>query len=242
MDATHDDSRWVRGTLRRRYKRFLADVVLDCGTEITAHVANPGAMTGLAEPGLVVWMAYRPGPRRKLAYSWTVVESASGALVGVDTGAPNRLVGPALARGALQEFSGYSGVSPERNYGEGSRVDFLLTDPALPDLYLEVKSVTLSRNPGLAEFPDARTVRGVRHLAELARVADSGARAAVLYVVQREDCNRFALAADIDPAYAEASEAAVAAGVKMCCRFCSIRPEGISLAGPLSFAGKAEED
>ena len=240
MDAPLDEPRLVRGTLRKRYKRFLADVSLECGEEATAHVANPGAMTGLAEPGLAIWMAHRPDPRRKLAYSWTVVEAATGALVGVDTGVPNRLVGDALARRSLPEFAAYSQQLKEQNYGEGSRVDFLLKGPALPDLYLEIKSVTLSRVPGLAEFPDARTARGARHLGELARVAASGARAAVLYVVQREDCNRFSLARDIDPTYAAASDAAVSAGVEMRCRFCRVRPDSVALGETLKFAEKVQ--
>ena len=241
VNAAPDGSAWVRGTLRNRYKRFLADVELASGAEVTAHVANPGAMTGLADPGLAVWLAHRPSPRRKLAYSWTVVEAATGALVGVDTGVPNRVVGDALRSGLLPEFAAYSSISTERNYGDRSRVDFLLAEPGLPDLYLEVKSVTLSRMPGLVEFPDTRTARGARHLAELARVAASGARAAVLYVVQREDCNRFGIAADIDPAYAAAAEAALEAGVEMRCRYCSVRPEGVSLAGPLGGVGMAKE-
>ena len=241
MDAAVAGPRRVRGTLRKRYKRFLADVALECGDEVTAHVANPGAMTGLAESGLTIWMAHRPDPRRKLAYSWTVVEAATGALVGVDTGVPNRLVSEALAGRSLPEFAAYSQVQKEQNYGEGSRVDFLLRDPALPDLYLEVKSVTLSRTPGLAEFPDTRTARGARHLGELARVVASGARAAVLYVVQREDCNRFSIARDIDPTYAAASDAALAAGVEVHCRFCRVRPDSVALAETLRFAGVAEE-
>ncbi len=240
-DTPVDAPRWVRGTLRRRYKRFLADAALECGDEVTAHVANPGAMTGLAEPGLAIWMAHRPDPRRKLAYSWVVVETVTGALAGVDTGAPNRLVGEALARRSLPEFAAYSLVLREQKYGEGSRVDFLLKDPELPDLYLEVKSVTLSRIPGLAEFPDARTARGARHLGELARVAASGARAAVLYVVQREDCNRFSVARDIDPTYAAAADAAVAAGVEMHCRFCRVRPDSVSLGETLRFVEVAEK-
>ena len=235
-------SRPVPGTLLRRYKRFLADVALGCGTEVTAHVANPGAMTGLAEPGLAVWMAHRPDPRRKLAYSWIVVETTAGALVGVDTGVPNRLVGKALSSGALPEFAGYSNVARERNYGQRSRVDFLLTESGRPDLYLEIKSVTLSRRPGLAEFPDARTTRGARHLKELALLANTGVRAAVLYVVQREDCNRFSVAEDIDPDYATAACEAVEAGVEMHCRFCHVYPEGISLAEPLGFTGDAEKE
>lgn len=210
---------------------------------VTAHVANPGAMTGLAEPGLAVWLEYRAGiARRKLAWSWTVVETAFGALVGVDTGIPNRLVGAALRSRQLPEFAEYAGVCRERSYGTGSRIDFLLKEPGLPDLYLEVKSVTLSRSPGRAEFPDARTARGARHMAALAEVASAGARAAVLYVVQREDCNRFGVAKDIDPAYAAAAQAAQEAGVEMHCRHCRIRPERISLATPLRFGEQARLD
>ena len=225
---------WRRGVLRRRYKRFLADVRLDGGEEVTAHVANPGAMTGLAEPGATVWLEHDPSPRRRLAWSWRLVETAAGARVGVDTGAANRLVGAALAAGELAEFVAWPNVARERAYGAGSRVDFFLSGPGRPDLYLEVKSVTLSRQPGLAEFPDTRTARGTRHLCELAAVATAGARAAILYVVQRADCRRFAVAADIDPDYAAAAATARAAGVATVCRGCRVAPARLALAAPLA--------
>ena len=162
-------------------------------------------------------------------------------MVGVDTGVPNRLVGAALDAGALPEFGGYSKIERERNYGERSRVDFLLTHPGRPDLYLEVKSVTLSRTPGLAEFPDARTKRGARHLGELSGKVGAGARAAVLYVVQREDCRRLVLAGDIDPGYAAAAASAAGAGVEMRCRTCRVGPDGVSLDGPGVVEAQSEQ-
>jgi len=232
--SSNDTEAGIRsGLLLRRFKRFLADVELDDGERVMAHVANPGAMTGLADAGLRVWLAHRPSPRRKLPWSWQLVEAANGALVGVDTGLPNRLVGAALERRGLDEFAAWSRVLRERPYGSGSRIDFLLSDDAQPDLYLEVKSVTLSRKPGLAEFPDARTVRGARHLNELARMTAAGARAALLYVVQREDCNRFAVARDIDPDYAAAADRATAAGVTVHCRYCRLRPGAAEIGGKL---------
>ncbi len=219
----------VGGTLLRRYKRFLADVRLEDGRVVTAHCANPGAMTGLAEEGLRVWMQHRPHPRRKLDYSWEVVETADGALVGVNTHNANRLVAEALEGGGLPEYAAYATVRAEAGYGEGSRVDFLLGSPGLPDLYLEVKSVTLSRTPGVAEFPDAVTVRGARHLRDLAQARRDGCRAVALYVVQRCDCDTLRLAADIDPGFAAASAEARAAGVEMHCRTCRVSESEIAL-------------
>lgn len=223
----------VGGTLLRRYKRFLADVRLEDGRVVTAHCANPGAMTGLAEEGLRVWLLHRPHPRRKLDYSWEVVETADGALVGVNTHNANRLVAESLGSGSLPEYAAYATVRAEAGYGEGSRVDFLLGAPGLPDLYLEVKSVTLSRTPGVAEFPDAVTARGARHLRDLAGVRRNGSRAAALYVVQRGDCGVLRLAADIDPAFAAAAAEARAAGVEMHCRACRVSGTEIALAQAL---------
>lgn len=219
----------VGGTLLRRYKRFLADVQLDDGKEVTAHCANPGAMTGLAEEGLRVWLLHSPHPRRRLDYSWQVVESTDGAMVGVNTSLPNRLVAEALNDGALEEFEAYSEIQREAAYGKRSRVDFLLGAPGLPRMYLEVKSVTLSRTAGVAEFPDTMTARGVKHLRELTQVQQDGCRAAVLYIVQRGDCDYLRLAADIDPAFAAAAAEARKAGVAMSCRACRVNELGIEL-------------
>jgi len=218
--------------LLRRYKRFLADVVLDDGTETTVHCPNPGAMTGLATPGSRIWIE-PAGPGRKLAFGWRLVELPGGHLAGIDTGIPNRIVAEALATGAIPELASYTNVRPEQRYDTASRIDFLLSAPGLPDAYVEVKNVHLCRTGSLAEFPDCVTARGTRHLEALARVAATGARAVMLYVVQRSDCDRMTLAADIDPAYAAAFKHAHAAGVQMLCHATSLSTTKISLDRPL---------
>jgi len=227
----------VRGTLVRRYKRFLADVMLEDGRAVTAHCANPGAMLGLAAPGLRVWLEPMHDPRRKLGHAWRLAEPDDGTLVGVDTGLPNRLVAEALAEGRIPALAGYATVRAEVRYGTGSRVDFVLSGPALPDAYLEVKNVHLRREDDRAEFPDSVTARGARHLAELAAMADAGRRAVVLYVVQRTDCRRFRVAGDLDPAYALAAAAARAAGVEAIAHGCLIDREGVALGEALPVEG-----
>ncbi len=222
----------VPGRLLRRYKRFLADIELASGETVTAHCANPGAMTGLNAPGTRVWLEPNDDPRRKLAYAWRLVE-LDGHWAGIDTAAPNRIVAEALAAGAIPELAAYTEARPEVRYGQRSRVDFLLTGAGLPAAYVEVKNVHLMRRPGLAEFPDSVTARGARHLDELAAMAGAGHRAVMLYVVQRTDCDRLALAADIDPAYAEAFARARAAGVEALARACAIGPAGITLDRPV---------
>lgn len=225
----------IPGTLVKRYKRFLADIVLADGSAITAHCANPGAMTGLNTPGLPVWLSKSDDPKRKLAYSLELVDLPTG-LVGINTAHPNRIVAAALKAGRIAELAAYTGVRPEVRYGEKSRIDFLLTDDGLPDCYLEIKNVHLVRTPGLAEFPDAVTARGARHLNELAAMKDKGFRAVMLYLVQRMDCSAFAFAADIDPAYTAAFDAATARGVEALCYTTDISRHAITLSAPLPFA------
>ncbi len=199
------------------------------GREVTAHVANPGSMLGMKEAGLRVWLEPNNDPKRKLRYSWKLVEKKDGTLIGVDTSLPNRIVGEALRDGFAAKL-GYSQVCPEVKYGENSRVDFLLTDKTKPDCYLEIKSVTLSRINGLGEFPDSVTKRGAKHMEELAHMVAQGRRAILLYLVQRNDINRFAIAGDIDPDYMNAAIKAKAAGVEVECYGTSITTGGISLA------------
>jgi len=228
----------VPAVLIRRYKRFLADVRLDDGREVTAHCANPGSMIGLAEPGMRVWLEPNDDPKKKLKFGWRLVE-VPGGMVGVDTSLPNRMLRASLEAGAVAGLDGYDTVRPEQKYGTGSRIDFLLQGAGRADAYVEVKSVTLSRVSGLAEFPDSVTARGAKHLAELAQVAQNGARAVMLYLVQRTDCDRVSLAGDIDPAYLAAFAKARAAGVEVLCFGCRITPEGVWLDAPLPFASPA---
>ena len=226
----------IPATLVRRYKRFLADVTLTSGETVTAHVANPGSMIGLAAPGSRVWLSKSDNPKRKLAHSWELIEVDLGAgleLVGVNTAHPNPLVGAALNAGAIPELAGYDTIRREVKYGRNSRVDFLLEGAARPPCYVEIKNVHLMRQPGLAEFPDARTERGAKHLEELGNMVEQGARAAMLFLIQIGSASRFALARDIDPKYGAAYERARARGVEAMAWRCTIDRHGIEIATPV---------
>ena len=218
-------SELVPATLIRRYKRFLADVELADGTMITAHVANPGAMTGLQAEGARVWLSKSPSLARKLPYSWELIEVDFGGgseLTGVNTTHPNPIVAEALAAGAIPELTGYASIRREVKYGrtingKGSRVDFLLEDPSRPPCYVEVKNVHLMRRAGVAEFPDSVTARGAKHLDELAEMV-----ALMLFVIQIGSARSFALARDIDPAYARAFDKARVSGVEALAWTCDL--------------------
>jgi sugar fermentation stimulation protein A len=230
----------IPATLVRRYKRFLADVVLPGGEEITVHVANPGAMTGLAAPGARVWLSRSDRPGRKLVHSWELVEVDFGGgpeLVGVNTAHPNALVAEALAAGLIPELAGYATVRREVKYGRSSRIDLLLADPARPACYVEVKNVHLMRTPGLAEFPDSVTARGAKHLDELAAVVAAGYRAVMLFLIQIGSAEKLALARDIDPRYGAAFDRARAMGVEATAYKCALSGEGVALAGPVPVLG-----
>ncbi len=219
----------VPARLIRRYKRFLADIRLADGTEVTAHCANPGSMMGLKEPGTKIWVEPNDDPKKKLKYGWRLVDHENGHFTGVDTSLPNRALRQSIVASEVPELAMYETVRPEQNYGQNSRIDFLLQEPGLPDAYVEVKSVTLSRAPELAEFPDSVTARGTKHLGELAEMARQGHRAVLFYLVQRTDCTQMTLATDIDPAYARAFDLACAAGVETLAYDTAITPEGIDM-------------
>jgi len=227
----------VPARLIRRYKRFLADCTLDDGREVTAHCANPGSMMGLADPGMRIWLEPNDDPKRKLNYGWRLVDHENGHFTGVDTALPNRAVKAALIAGQVPALAMYETVRPEVKYGDNSRIDFLLTQPGLPDAYVEVKSATLSRTPGLVEFPDSVTARGAKHLAELAQMARAGHRAVLLYLVQRTDCTAFSVASDIDPAYATTFDAARAAGLETLVIGTHISPQQVTLGTELALKG-----
>jgi sugar fermentation stimulation protein A len=230
----------IPATLVKRYKRFLADVMLSNGETITAHVANPGSMIGLAAPGARVWLSKSDSKTRKLAHSWELVEVDFGGgseLVGVNTAHPNPLVGAALATGAIPELAGYANIRREVKYGRNSRVDFLLESPSRPSCYVEIKNVHLMRQLGLAEFPDARTERGAKHLEELGDMVDAGHRAVMLYLIQIASASRFALARDIDPKYGAAFDRARSRGVEAIAWRCEIDGGGIEIAAPVPVVG-----
>lgn len=223
----------IPATLARRYKRFLADVVLETGDLTTVHVANPGAMTGLDRPLSRVWLSDSGNPLRKLRYTWELVETDLGGgpeLVGVNTGLPHQLVAEALEHQSIPELHHYSSVRREVRYGVSSRIDFLLTAPQRPPCYLEIKNVTLMRRPRLAEFPDCVTDRGAKHLRELAAIRTTGARAVLLFVIQIGSAETFAVARDIDPAYAAEFRQAREQGVEMLAWRCNIDVEGVAIA------------
>lgn len=230
----------IPAKLVKRYKRFLADVVMPDGSAITAHVANPGSMLGLMEPGARVWLSKSDSPSRKLPYSWELIEVDFGSgpeLVGVNTSHPNRLVAEALERGKIAELAGYPRTRREVRYGEASRVDFVLERDGRPSCFLEVKNVHMMRKPRRAEFPDSVTERGAKHLDELAREAVAGARSVLLFLVQIGSAESVALARDIDPAYGKAFDRARAAGVEAIALRCRISVDGIEVEGPVPVLG-----
>ena len=224
------------GKLVQRYKRFFADVVMDDGREVTAHCPNPGAMLGLNMPGLPVWVSTSDAPHRKLAQTLELVEVDSG-LVGINTMHPNRLAAEALAENLIPELARYADVRREVKYGANSRVDFLLTSPDRPPCWLEIKNVHLRRGGTLAEFPDCVAARSLKHLRDLSREVGDGARAVMLFVVQRTDCTEFETAADLDPAYASGLIEAAQAGVEILCYGCDIGVDAIRVARPIPWRG-----
>src|SRR5919106_1817404 len=210
----------IPGRLIRRYKRFLADVALDAGGDVTVHCPNPGRMLGLDMPGSRVWLSQGSNPLRKLPLTLELVE-ADGGLVGINTMHPNRLVEEAIRAGSIEELAGYREIRREVAYDGGLRIDLLVLEPGRPDCYVEVKNVHLKR-AAAAEFSDCATARGARPLAAMVRQVGAGARAVLVYVVQRADCAAFAVADDIDPVYAGAYRLALAGGVEALGRACTI--------------------
>jgi len=209
------------GRLIQRYKRFLADVQLTDGSEMTMHCANTGAMTGCATPGDTVWYSTSDNLKRKYAHSWELTQT--------------QLVQEAIATGRIKELSGYTKVRTEVRYGEeNSRIDLLLQAENRPDCYIEVKSVTLLQQ-GCGYFPDAVTLRGQKHLRELAQQVQNGQRAVLFFAVLHTGIEKVAPAQHIDPQYAELLAQACALGVEVICYGAQINAEGIELNNPLPF-------
>lgn len=232
----------IQATLLKRYKRFLADVRLENGEEVTAHCANPGAMLGLKEPGSAVWLSPANNPKRKLKYSWELIETNDynkKTLVGINTSLPNKLAEEAILNGTIKELQDYSNLRREVKYGQNSRIDILLENEPETEqsrsCYVEIKNVHLLRQENKAEFPDSVTTRGAKHLNELSDMVKEGHRAVMLYLIQREDCETFSLAKDIDSKYHEAFLKAQETGVEAIAYKCSLTTKEIKVTEKVEF-------
>ena len=220
----------IPATLIRRYKRFLADVTLETGEQVTVHTPNTGSMLGCAEPGSRVWLKDSGNPARKYPLGWELSSSESGTLIGVNTHLANQLVQEGIETGAIAELQGYESLRREVGYGnEGSRIDLLLQHTARPACYIEVKNVTLLLEAGVAAFPDAVSQRGSKHLRELIGMVRQGYRAVLLFCVQRADAEVMVPAREIDPVYADTLATAVQQGVEVMVYRARVSPTEIRL-------------
>lgn len=217
----------VRGTLLKRYKRFLADVALEDGSTITAHCPNTGRMTDCCEPGRPVYLSVHDNPKRKYPYTWELIHMPA-SLVGVNTLVPNRLVKLAVQTGQVPELDGYAEVASEVKMGAHSRVDLMLQDDRRGTCLVEVKNCTMVQD-GIARFPDAVTARGLKHLQELSAQLTPRNRSVMFYFIQRMDAEAFRPADDIDPAYGKALRQALDAGVEILAYDVHVDLQGIYL-------------
>jgi sugar fermentation stimulation protein A len=224
----------IKGTLIKRYKRFLADVTLENGEVVTAHCANSGSMLSVKDEGATVWLSPSNNPKRKLKYTWEIIE-VEGCNVGINTGHPNKIVEEAILAGQIKELTGYAKLRREVKYGQNSRIDVLLEDDDKPKCYVEVKNVTLKRGQN-ADFPDAVTARGAKHLRELGDMVEEGHRAVMFYLVQRSDCAIMDIARDIDPTYDDELKAAIKRGVEVICYQCDVGLDEIKVTSALDVA------
>lgn len=223
----------IEGRLLRRYKRFLADVELPGGEVITAHCPNTGAMTGCAEPGFRVWLSVSESKTRKYPHTWELVETNHG-MACVHSARANKVVQEAFARGLVPGFEAFPEIRTEVKYGQGSRADLLLEGPT-GRVFVEVKSVTLCDEAGQGLFPDAVSVRGRKHLEELAAVRDKSTRALLFFCAMHEGVRRVSAAGQIDPKYRDTLAEAMAQGVEVLAWGAKVSPQGVRLARPLPF-------
>ena len=222
----------IRGTLIKRYKRFLADVLLESGETVVAHCPNPGSMRTCAEPGWTAWVSPSTNPKRKLKWTLELIESDTARIM-VNTSRPNSIVEAAIRAGEIEELSGYKTIRPEVKYGENSRIDLLLSGPDRSDCYVEIKNVTLLQDAGLAAFPDSVSKRAAKHMHELAAMASQGHRAVVFFLVSRSDVEAMQPADDIDPTYGQALRAALNSGVEAVARKLNINEHTLTVSSRL---------
>ena len=220
------ENRLISGLFIKRYKRFFVDIKIN-NKIITAHCPNTGSMYGLLKSGNKVWISKSDNPNRKLKYTLEIIED-NYSKVGVNTHATNKIVHHALQNNLIKEFDNILEIKPETNFGLNTRFDFLVTDKKYK-AFIEVKNVTLSRKKSLAEFPDAITTRGLKHINELLKASKKGYKIFILYLIQRDDCKSFTIAKDIDPNYAFALSKAVKNKLKILCYDCKFSTKGIKL-------------
>jgi len=222
----------IQGKLIKRYKRFLADIILENGEEITAHVPNSGAMTSCIEENCLVWVSFHDNPKRKLKYTLELTKMGEN-LICTNTGVANKIGIEAVANGTIKELQGYSSLKPEQKYGEKSRIDILLENEN-EKCYVEIKSVSLKIQEELA-FPDAVTSRGTKHLNELISMVEEGHRAVMLYIIQRTENASFRIAKEIDKKYYEAFLEARKKGVEILVYQSSINHKEINISKKIDF-------
>ena len=226
------ENKLISGQFVKRYKRFFVDVKID-GKIITAHCPNTGSMYGLLKKGNKVWLTKSNNPNRKLKYTLQIIEDEK-TKVGVNTHLTNKIVLEALQNNLIKEFDKKIEIKPETKFGINTRFDFLITKNNLK-LFIEVKNVTLSRKKGIAEFPDAITARGLKHIKELIKAKQKGYKIYMLYLIQRNDCNFFKIAGDIDPEYSDSLSKAVKKKLNVLCFDCKFSPKGIKLNQKVKF-------
>ena len=226
------ENKLISGQFVKRYKRFFVDVKIN-GKIITAHCPNTGSMYGLLKKGNKVWLTKSNNPNRKLKYTLQIIEDKK-TKVGVNTHLTNKIVLEALQNNLIKEFDKKIEIKPETKFGIKTRFDFLVTKNNLK-LFIEVKNVTLSRKKGIAEFPDAVTSRGLKHIKELIKANEKGYKIYILYLIQRNDCKSFKIAEDIDPEYYDSLSKAVKKNLNVLCFDCKFSPKGIKLNQKVKF-------
>ena len=226
------EDKLISGQFVKRYKRFFVDVKID-GKIITAHCPNTGSMYGLLKKNNKVWLTKSNNPNRKLKYTLQIIQDKK-TKVGVNTHLTNKIVLEALQNNLIKEFDKTIEIKPETKFGNNTRFDFLVTENNLKS-FIEVKNVTLSRKKGVAEFPDAITSRGLKHIRELIKANEKGYKIYILYLIQRNDCKSFKIADDIDPEYSDSLSKAVKKNLNVLCFDCKFSPKGIILNQKVKF-------
>ena len=220
------ENKLISGLLIKRYKRFLVDVKIK-NQIITAHCPNTGSMFGLLKKNNKVWVCKSDNPNRKLKYTLQIIEDEKSK-VGVNTHLANKIVLHALQNNLIKEFNKDIDIKPEVKFGDNTRFDFLITKKNYK-AFIEVKNVTLSRKKGFAEFPDAVTSRGLKHINELIEAKTKGYKIFILYLIQRDDCKSFSIAKDIDVEYSNSLSKAVKKKLNILCYDCKFSSKGIKL-------------